>query len=99
MTSTNNLKPPGIVRIRIDYVDGSSDVIETLPDTNTEIPLYGWSRISRGVICPFIAKTAPAIAALLFQTALARCLTEYDIADPKTRKLIHDHASGDVGPD
>ncbi len=95
MTPTNNLKPTGIVRIRIDYVDGSSDVIEALPDTHTEIALYGWSRISHGVIRPLIAKTAPAIAALLFQTALARCLTEYDFADPKTRKLIRDHASGD----
>ena len=81
-----------VTHIRIDYADGSADEIELLPDSNTNIPLYGWTRT-----CPDSqgrpgAYTAPAIAALLFQTALARHITEYDFKDPKTRDLLQNHA-------
>ncbi len=82
-----------ITHIRIEYADGSIDEIEALPDSNTAISLYGWTRTRPTSQRPSGAYTAPAIAALLFQTALARRLTEYDISDPETRELLRNYAN------
>ena len=82
-----------ITRIRIEYADGSMDEIEALPDSNTEIPLYGWTRTRPNFQRPAGAYTAHAIAALLFKTALSRQLTEYDISDPKIRDLLRNCAN------
>jgi len=81
-----------ITRIHIEYADGSVDEIEALPEHNTNIPLYGWRRTRPASEGRPGAYSTPAIAAFLFQTALARQLTEYDLTDPRTRALIRDHA-------
>ena len=81
-----------ITTIHIEYGDGSTDDIEPLPDDNMKIVLYGWRRTRPKCQLPEGIYSTSAIAAFLFQSALAGHLTEYDSKDPKTCALIRDYA-------
>ena len=79
---------PRLIRIQLEYDDGTRDCITPLPDHNTMIPLYGWRRDRPEQTGIDSAYTCPAIAALLFQTALARHLTDYSSIDPRIVELL-----------
>ncbi len=79
---------PQVSRIRVDYEDGSFDVIENLPQDETAFynlcrkrPLHGAFRLG--------IHTAGAIGAILFLTALHGKRRDYSLADPELQKLFN----------
>lgn len=78
---------PSIVRICVEYDDGSCDTIELLQ--RGDFPLYGLTRKRPDLESPRGAYTTAAIAALLFSTAFATKWTEYSARDKKLGGLIH----------
>ena len=81
-----------ITRIRIDYADGATDDIQPLSGNGTEAPMYGWRRTRSTYLLAAGAYSIQTIAAFLFQTALARELTdfdfEFDFRNPKNHSLM-----------
>lgn len=81
-----------ITHIRIEYADGSTDDIQPLSGDNAESPMYGWRRTQSRYLLAAGAYSVHAIAAFLFQTALAREFTnfdfEFDFRNPKALPLF-----------
>ena len=81
-----------ITRIRIDYADGSNDDIQPLLGDDTDAPLYRWRRTRSTYLLCAGAYSIHAVAAFVFQTTLARELTdfdfEFDFRNPKTQSLM-----------
>jgi hypothetical protein len=75
-----------VIRIRVEYDDGSWDVIK--PIQQGELPLYGLERARPDSSTPVGAYTTAGIAALLFSTAITVKWTEYSSKDAKMAKLI-----------
>src|SRR5262245_26758440 len=88
MKTEESENKPRLLRIQLDYEDGSRDDIEVLSGGSSELPLYGWKRERPDERMPAGAYTRGAIAVILFNTVLEQRLTEYNVADPKIRELF-----------
>ena len=82
---------PRVTRIEIHYEDGSRDEIVTAPKNRTQIPLFVWMRSSPDSNFKH-ARTNGAVAAVLFQTALARRLMDPNPRDKDTLGLLRGFA-------
>lgn len=78
---------PSVTRVRVEYDDGSCDIITPLQKSN--LSLYGLARkTTESAEEPPKAYTASAIAALLFSTAFTVERKEYSPHDKKLAGLV-----------
>ncbi|MFM8715806.1 MAG: hypothetical protein ACKOHM_04015 [Spartobacteria bacterium] len=89
MNDTSTQNQPAVSKIRIEYEDGSHDVMELL---DAEQGLYNWDRKrptgknTRGGLY-----TANRIAAQLFKTGLEGCLAEDQFLFQKQASLLNSY--------
>ena len=79
--------PAKVVRVRIEYADGTTDTFENLSSDDSML-VYGWQRDEPHLPGTSGLYTNGAIAFLLFKTMLEQRLSEYSVSDPKVLKLM-----------
>lgn len=80
-------EPAKLVRVRIEYADGTTDTFENL-SSDSSMLVYGWQRDEPHLRGTSALYTNGSVACFLFKTMLEQQLSDQSDSDPRSIQLM-----------